>query len=94
MKSSVLSMALLAASVAFVACDSKESTSSETTEDIAGLPDGTLTVDTAASEVIWKGSMVGMYDHSGDVKLESGNVTVADGQITGCLLYTSPSPRD
>ena len=83
MKSSVLSMALLAASVAFVACDSKESTSSETTEDIAGLPDGTLTVDTAASEVIWKGSMVGMYDHSGDVKLESGNVTVADGQITG-----------
>jgi polyisoprenoid-binding protein YceI len=82
MKSTVLSMALLAASIAFISCDSKES-SSETTEETAGLPDGTLAVDTTASEVMWKGSMVGMYDHSGDVKLESGNVTVADGKITG-----------
>lgn len=83
MKSTILSMALLAASISFIACDSKESSSSETTEETAGLPDGTLMVDTAASDVMWKGSMVGMYDHSGDVKLESGDVTVADGKITG-----------
>ena len=83
MKSTLLSMALLAASFAFVACDSKESSTSETTEETAGLPDGTLTVDASASEVMWKGNMVGMYEHTGDVKLESGDVTVADGKITG-----------
>ena len=83
MKSTILSMALLAASVSFIACDSKESSSSETTEETAGLPDGTLAVDASASEVMWKGNMVGMYEHSGDVKLESGDVIVADGKITG-----------
>lgn len=97
MKSTILSMALLAASISFIACDSKESSSSETTEETAGLPDGTLSVDTTASEVMWKGSMVGMYDHSGDVKLESGNVTVADGKITGgkfVIDLTSITPTD
>ena len=83
MKSTILSMALLATSVAFIACDSKESSSSETTKETAGLPDGTLAVDASASEVMWKGNMVGMYEHSGAVKLESGDVTVADGKITG-----------
>ena len=83
MKSTILSMALLTASVAFVACDSKKATSTETTEETASLPDGTLAVDASASEVMWKGTMVGVYDHSGDVKLESGDVTVADGKITG-----------
>lgn len=90
-------MALLAASVAFIACDSKESSSSETTEETAGLPDGTLSVDTSASEVMWKGNMVGMYEHSGDVKLESGDVTVADGKITGgkfVIDLTSITPTD
>ena len=97
MKSTILSIALLAASISFIACDSKESSSSETTEATAGLPDGTLSVDTTASEVMWKGSMVGMYDHSGDVKLESGNVTVADGKITGgkfVIDLTSITPTD
>lgn len=97
MKSTILSMALLAASISFIACDSKESSSSETTEETAGLPDGTLAVDASASEVMWKGNMVGMYEHSGDVKLESGNVTVADGKITGgkfVIDLTSITPTD
>lgn len=82
MKKHLLALALLAAtSSAFVACDSKENT--ETTEETAGLPDGTVNVDLAASEVMWEGNMVGMYKHSGDVKLTDGNVVVADGRITG-----------
>ncbi len=82
MKKNLLSLALLAAtSFAFVACDSKEN--SETTEEIAGLPDGTMNVDLASSEVMWEGNMVGLYSHSGDVKLTDGSVTVTDGKITG-----------
>lgn len=82
MKKHLLSMALLAAtSFAFVACDSKEKT--ETTEETAGLPDGTMNVDLVASEVMWEGNMVGMYKHSGDVKLTDGTVIVTDGTISG-----------
>ncbi len=82
MKKHLLSFALLAVtSFTFVACDSKEN--AETTEETAGLPDGTMNVDLAASEVMWEGNMVGMYKHSGDVKLTDGNVVVTDGTITG-----------
>ena len=84
MKKIILSLALLAAmSVTFVACDSKETSDSGTTEETAGLSDGTMNVDLAASNVNWEGTMVGMYSHSGDVKLTDGSVVVADGKITG-----------
>ena len=96
MKKTILSLAFLAtASLAFVACDSTEN--SETTEETAGLPDGTHSVDLASSEVNWEGTMVGMYSHSGDVKLTDGSVTVADGQITGgnfTVDLTTINPTD
>jgi hypothetical protein len=83
MKFRILSIALLsAATLLLISCSSKES-SEETTADAMVLSDGTVLVDTSASAVMWKGTMVGMYDHSGTVKLNSGNVTVADGKITG-----------
>lgn len=84
MKKIILSLALLATmSVTFVACDSKETSDSGTTGETAGLSDGTMNVDLAASNVNWEGTMVGMYSHSGDVKLTDGSVVVADGKITG-----------
>ncbi len=96
MKKTILSLAFLAtASFAFVACDSKEN--SETTEETAGLPDGTHDVDLAASEVMWEGNMVGMYSHSGDVKLTNGSVIVTDGKITGgnfTVDLTTINPTD
>lgn len=99
MKLRILSMALLsAATLSFVACTSNESTTSEeTTADAAALTDGTVSVDTSASAVMWKGVMVGMYDHSGTVKLNSGSVTVADGKITGGTFevnLTTITPTD
>ncbi|TDB68062.1 YceI family protein [Arundinibacter roseus] len=85
MKTSYLSLAVLgSALVLFTACSSNETTTEETADSTASVvADGSMSIDTAASNVMWKGTMVGMYDHSGDVKLNSGNVTVADGKVTG-----------
>lgn len=85
MKLKTLSLALMsAAALSFMSCSSEESASTEeTTTEATPLADGTVSIDTSASAVMWKGVMVGMYDHSGTVKLNSGNVIVADGKITG-----------
>ncbi|GHB80860.1 hypothetical protein GCM10007390_39330 [Persicitalea jodogahamensis] len=96
MKKNILTIAFLAtASLAFVACDSEKK--SETAEETAGIPDGTMNVDLASSEVNWEGTMVGMYSHSGDVKLTDGSVTITDGKITGgnfAVDLTTINPTD
>ncbi len=96
MKKNILAIAFLAsAPLVFVGCNSNEKT--ETAEEVAGIPDGTMNVDLAASEVNWEGTMVGMYSHSGDVKLTDGTVTVTDGKITGgnfTVDLTTINPTD
>jgi len=57
----------------------------------------TYTIDPAASTLTWKGSMMGMYDHSGTLAITSGTITVTDGDITGGNLevdMTSITPTD
>lgn len=41
-----------------------------------------MTVDTASSTVEWSGTMVGVYTHTGMVKLSNGSFTVENGQVT------------
>jgi len=98
MKKIILSLAVLATmSGAFVACDSKEASDSETTEETASLSDGTMKVDLMASNVNWEGTVVGMFSHSGDVKLTNGSVTFTDGKITGgnfSVDLTTINPTD
>ena len=40
-------------------------------------------IDTEKSVVSWKGSMIGVYAHEGDLKLTEGSITTNDGVITG-----------
>ncbi|MBD77796.1 MAG: hypothetical protein CL840_02490 [Crocinitomicaceae bacterium] len=39
-------------------------------------------IDVEKSVVSWKGSMIGVYAHEGDLKLSKGSLTTADGLIT------------
>ena len=68
--------------VATWSCTSKTETTEETAE-MAGLPDGELAINSEGSSVEWKGEVLGMKSHNGTVKLTEGNLTVADGKITG-----------
>ena len=40
-------------------------------------------IDVEKSVVSWKGSMIGVYAHEGDLKLNEGSLTTNDGVITG-----------
>lgn len=39
-------------------------------------------MDTEKSVVSWKGSMIGVYAHEGDLKFSEGSLTTSDGAIT------------
>ncbi|MBU1822791.1 MAG: YceI family protein [Bacteroidetes bacterium] len=96
MKSTVLSVALAATMLfAFAACNNQEDTAEGTATTT--LADGTMNVDTSASEVEWNGTLVGVYTHTGNVSLNSGSVTIQDGKIAGGSFevdLTSISPTD
>ena len=42
----------------------------------------TMSVDLTSSQIVWKGYKV-TGEHTGKVKLKSGNLTMADGRLTG-----------
>lgn len=44
---------------------------------------GTLTADTTKSFVHWKGTMVGVYSHEGNVKLTKGFLEMDNGEVVG-----------
>jgi len=57
--------------------------SSEQAADTTSGESGTYAVATDSSNVSWKGSMVGMYSHYGDIKLKDGSISLADGKLSG-----------
>jgi polyisoprenoid-binding protein YceI len=97
MKTTVLSLVVgMALLVTFSACNTQEDESSEGTATTT-LADGTMNVDTSASEVEWNGTLVGVYTHTGNVDLNSGSVTIQDGKIAGgsfVVDLTSIAPTD
>jgi polyisoprenoid-binding protein YceI len=43
--------------------------------------DAALTVDVASSKLLWKGEMLGLYSHNGQINFTSGKVNLKDGKI-------------
>lgn len=43
--------------------------------------DAALTVDAAASKLLWTGEMLGLYSHNGSIAINSGKVNLKDGKI-------------
>lgn len=71
----------LAASVALYSCGSSEKTTDTTAVD--STVSATYTVNVDSSAVNWKGSMVKMYSHNGNVKLKEGSLTLTGGKLSG-----------
>ena len=51
--------------------------------------DNIYNIETAQSQITWTGREVSTSSHYGTLDFVSGNF-----EISNCLLYTSPSPRD
>lgn len=82
MKKLIYSLLVL---TAMTACTSSNTETSEETEMAteATLTNGDYTVDAAASEVMWKGVLLGVKEHFGTVSVTEGNFSVADGSVSG-----------
>ncbi len=84
-KTNIITLSLLALTVVFTSCKNeapKEETAS--TDSTANqLADGTYNIDIAASTVNWKGEMLGLYSHTGNIAVKEGTIEVKDGKIAG-----------
>jgi polyisoprenoid-binding protein YceI len=63
----------------------------------AAAAEHAYTLNADASKVTWSGTMVGVYTHSGLVKVSNGDLTVQGGMVTGgsfTVDMTSIAPED
>jgi polyisoprenoid-binding protein YceI len=90
---------LLVVVLLFAACGNKKNTTAVETE-IATETDSTGTaqaVNLAASTVHWKGEMLKMYSHEGNITLTEGSVNMAGDALVGgsfTVDMTSITPTD
>jgi polyisoprenoid-binding protein YceI len=70
----------LSSSIAFLGC-SGEKAKSDTNEKKVKVEDQTFNINTENSVVMWKGTLVGVYDHSGTLSFNSGNLKIENGKI-------------
>jgi len=84
MKTSKLSIFAIALFSTFmIACGGGETAVVEEVVEQVVSEEMTLNVDPAASEVVWKGKMLGIKEHFGHVALTTGSVTVQDNMVKG-----------
>jgi polyisoprenoid-binding protein YceI len=62
-----------------VACNSAETSEDEMAE-MEGIT-ADITADNTASEVVWKGDMLGLYAHEGTINMQSGNLSIENGTV-------------
>lgn len=96
MKKTLLKITAVAFTIFTVtACNSAE-TSEEEIAEMEGVT-ADITADVVASEVIWKGDMLGLYGHEGTVAMESGSLVIENGAVqsgTVTIDLTSINPTD
>ena len=80
-------MASAILSLGIVSCGGGSGESTDGQDSVAvespAVEETTVNVNLETSVVGWKGTMMGMYSHSGTVKLTNGTVTMAGNAISG-----------
>lgn len=83
MKFKLLSLALVIG-LGAASCNQKSGTEGEGQADSTAVGSPVAyTINPAESKVEWKGSMLGVYDHTGTINLSQGALNVAAGAVTG-----------
>ncbi len=73
---------LFALAVGLISCGgAKKETKTDATIETNETIEMSYVVSTEKSSINWEGTMMGMYSHNGDIKLQSGNLTLKDGMI-------------
>ncbi len=90
MKKNKIIIAALVLSTAFYSCGNEtahteeETTTPETTtEEVVEVEAEKKSINVETSTINWEGTMVGVYNHTGTVSFNSGEVEMAGGALTG-----------
>ncbi|MEZ5007234.1 MAG: YceI family protein [Chitinophagales bacterium] len=93
--------ALLLTILVMAACTSKKEKTTETTETVEETTTTTTAsvkdINLEASTVHWKGQMLKMYSHEGNIALKEANLLMADGKLAGgsfVVDMTTITPTD
>ena len=74
---------LFALALGLISCGGEKKTQkTEPTIETVEAAEMSYTVSAEKSSINWEGTMMGVYSHTGDIKLQSGNLTIKDGMIT------------
>lgn len=82
MKKTLLKLTAIALTIFTVAACNSAETSEDEMAEMEGVT-AEITADTAASEVIWEGNMLGLYGHTGTIAVQSGNLSIENGAVKG-----------
>ena len=88
---------LFALALGLISCGGEKKTQkTEPTIETVEAAEMSYTVSAEKSSINWEGTMMGVYSHTGDIKLQSGNLTIKDGMITDgkFVIDTSASSED
>ncbi len=102
MKTKTLMVAtIFATSLGLTSCggsgEVEETTSNDTTEVVVEETEKTVNVNLEASNVHWKGEMLGVYSHEGDINLKEASLTMKGDKVTGgnfVVDMTTMTPTD
>lgn len=83
--SQIITASALVAATMFTSCSEAPAPAPAVADNTPAILKGdkNLSVDLTASTLHWKGEMLGLYSHDGNVGVTNGNVTMKDGVITG-----------
>ena len=80
-------LSILTLAIAFIvsACGGQSNTTEEVSQvaDASSEMEVTGSLDVAASTVNWKGVMMGMYDHTGNISISEGSLNVEGSEVKG-----------
>lgn len=96
MKKAKLFIPVIAMVAILASCNNQPATQETTTETTTAAA-ATYTIDTAASNVKWKGVMLGIKEHFGNVKLTQGTLNTEGGAVKGgsfTVSLTAITPLD
>jgi polyisoprenoid-binding protein YceI len=80
MKKTFLKITAIAFTIFTVAACNSAETSEDEMAEMEGVT-ADITADSTASEVIWKGDMLGLYAHEGTINMQSGNLSIENGMV-------------
>ncbi|MFT6203726.1 MAG: polyisoprenoid-binding protein YceI [Spirosomataceae bacterium] len=80
MKKTFLKITAIAFTIFTVAACNSAETSEDEMAEMEGIT-ADITADSTASEVIWKGDMLGLYAHEGTINMQSGNLSIENGMV-------------